>query len=373
MAYFLVTKTSILQIGNKNVTISNVFKPPQKIVVGFLPFWLIDKAQSDYSKYITELSYFNLTIDSDGTIQKFTAPGESDPGYHALASGKIDDFLSFEKSKGVNLSLTIFSGDDKKIDSFLNDPNQNAQNLITDISPIIQKYDFTDINLDIEKVSDASPSARIAFTNFVQDVKSNLGKSITVTVDIAPIAFVKNTNLDDPKSLSQAADHIVLMDYDFHNPGSFVTGPVSPQSGAGIVSEFDTESAIQAALTMMPSSKLILAVPLYGYSWETINPSPRSATIPASAFSISSKDVTDLLSGCATCSAEFDTTDEESHIIYKDADTGTYHQIFYPDQKSTQIKVDFAKQENLAGMALWALGYEDNTILQPFIGMGAQK
>jgi len=368
LAYFLVTKTNVLNIGNKNSSVADVFKPPQKIVVGFLPFWLIDKTQSDYSKYITTLSYFNLTIDSDGTIQKYTSPGESDPGWLALSSGKVDSFLSSEKSKGVNLSLTIFSGDDKKIDNFLNTPDQSAQNLVSEISPIISQYGFTDINLDIEKVSDASPSARTQFTEFVKNVKSSLGKNISVTVDIAPIAFVKNANLADPKSLSQVADYIVLMDYDFHNPGSFVTGPVSPQSGAGVVSEFDTESAVQAALTMMPSSKLILAVPLYGYSWETINPSPRSATLPGSAFSISSKDVTDLLSGCATCSAQFDATDQESHIIYKDADTGTYHQVFYPDQKSTQMKVDFAKTENLAGMALWALGYEDSAILQPLAG-----
>ena len=218
LAYFLVTRTNILNIGNKNSSITDVFKPPQKVVLGFLPFWLIDKAGSDYSKYITELSYFNLTIAGDGTIQKYTAPGESEPGYHTLTSGKVDDFLSFEKSKGVNLSLTIFSGDDDKINSFLNDPNQSAQNLITDISPIIQKYDFTDVNLDIEKVSEASPSARIAFTNFVQAIKQNLGKTITVTVDIPPIAFVKDANLADPKSLSQVADYIVLMDYDFHNP-----------------------------------------------------------------------------------------------------------------------------------------------------------
>jgi spore germination protein YaaH len=368
LAYFLVTKTDILNIGNKNSSIADVFKPPQKIVIGFLPFWLIDKAQADYSQYITQLSYYDLTIDSDGTIQKFTAPGESDPGWLALESGKIDDFLSNEKSKGVNLSLTIFSGDDTKINSFLNDPNQSAQNLVGAISPIINQYGFTDINLDIEKVSDASPEAQMQFTDFVKAVRSDLDKNITITVDIAPIAFVKNTNLDDPKSLAEVADYIVLMDYDYHNPGSFVTGPVSPQSGAGVVSEFDTESAVQSALTMMPASKLILAIPLYGYSWETINPAPRSAILPGSAFSISSQSVRDLLSSCASCSAQFDNTDEESHVIYKDVATGTYHQIFYPDKASTQIKVNYARSQNLAGMALWALGYEDPTILTPLAG-----
>ncbi len=365
LGFFLVTRTNIVNIGSKNLSVADVFKPPKKTVIGFLPFWLIDKAQSDYSPYITQLSYFNLTIDSDGTIQKFTNPGESDPGWHALSSGKGDAYLASAKSKGIELSLTVFSGDDKKIDSFLEDPAGSAQNLVTEISPVMTQYGFTDLNLDIEKVADASPEARIRYTNFVSEVRSRLDPKISITVDLPCIAFVKDKNLTDPKTLAKTADYLVMMGYDFHNQGSFVTGPVAPESGAGVVSEFDIESAVQAALTMVPAQKLILAIPLYGYSWETLNPSPRSAAIPASAFSISTRSVEDLLAKCASCSAEFDKVDAESRIVYKDTETGTYFQVFYPDKISTQIKIDYAKSVNLGGMALWALGYEDSTILSP--------
>lgn len=368
LAYFLVTKTNILNLGNKDSSIADIIKPPKKVVIGFLPYWLISKAQEDYSNYITQLSYFSLTIDSDGSIQKYTKPGESDPGYHALFTGKVDDFLAREKAKGLDLSLTIFSGDDATIDSFLENPASSAQNLVSDITPLITQYGFDDINLDIEKVSVASPEARLHYATFVSEVRKLLHPDITLTVDLTCISFVKDTYLVNPKALAQSADYLVVMGYDFHNPGSFVTGPVAPQDGAGIVSEFDIASAISAALTQVPANKLILAIPLYGYSWETINPVPRSAIMPGSAYSISSKSVADLLAECATCSAEFDTTDKENHIIYQDIDSGLYHQIFYPDIKSTQAKVNFAKQENLAGMALWALGYEDNSILQPLAG-----
>lgn len=368
LAYFLVKQTNILNIGNRNSSVADVFKPPQKKVIGFLPFWLIDKAQSDYSPYITQLSYFNVTIDSDGSIQKFTNPGESDPGWHALSTGKVDDYLASAKARGIELSLTIFSGEDKKIDKFLEDPATSAQNLINDINPVISQYGFTDLNLDIEKVAEATPEARILYTNFVSEVRKRLDPNITITLDASGIAFVKDKNLSDPKSLAKIADYIVLMGYDFHNQGSFVTGPVAPESGAGIVSEFDIESAVQAALTQVPAHKLILAVPLYGYSWESLNPIPRAAVLPGSSYSISNKSVEDFLAGCASCSAEFDKTDGESHIIYKDTETNTYHQIFYPDRVSTQIKVDFVKSQNLGGIALWALGYEGKTILLPLAG-----
>jgi spore germination protein YaaH len=74
-----------------------------------------------------------------------------------------------------------------------------------------------------------------------------------------------------------------------------------------------------------------------------------------------------LINGCATCSAQFDITDEESHIIYKTG-TGTYQQIFYPVKDSTQFKVNLADKYSLGGIAVWALGYEGKTILEPLAG-----
>jgi spore germination protein YaaH len=368
LGYFLVTQTNTLNIGEKNSSALDVFKAPKKVVIGFLPYWLINKAQADYSSYITQLSYFNVTIDSNGSIQRYTSPGESDPGWHALYSGKVDDYLANAKSKGIDLSLTVFSGDDEKIDKFLENPAESAQNLINDIGPVISQYGFTDINLDIERVAESTPDQRNHYTSFVSEIRNRLNPNITITLDAPGIAFVKDKNLADPKSLAKIVDYIVLMGYDFHNPGSFVTGPVAPESGAGIVSEFDIESAVQAALTLVPAQKLILAVPLYGYSWESLNSFPRAAILPGSAYSISSRSVEELLAECATCSAVFDKTDSESHVIYKDTETGTYHQIFYPDKASTDVKVNFVKSQNLGGIALWALGYEGSTILEPLAG-----
>lgn len=348
----------------------DIFVPQKKEVIGFLPFWLIDKADKDYFPFITTLSYFNLNIDSDGKIKRMDNEIELDPGWHALTGGKVDDIFTKAKANQKKLSLTMFASDTDIINSILSDPVKNAENLVNDVSPIMQKYGFNDLNIDIEQIPDASSEAQIKYSQFISNIKNNLTAQNlgTLTVDISPIAFVRNKNLIDPKLISKYVDYIVLMAYDFHNPGSFVTGPVSPATGAGKVSEFDTETAIQKALEVFPASKIILGVPLYGYSWETINNFPRAAIIPSTAIIISNRTVEDFLTNCATCSAEYDLTDKEPHIIYKNIDTGTFQQIFYPDQRATQDKVKIAKDYNLGGMALWALGYEGNTILQPLAG-----
>ena len=338
----------------------------KKQVIGFLPYWLVSKAQSDYSSYITTLTYFGLTVDVDGSILTHTSPQESEPGWYALDSGKLDSTLSSAKTKGTALSLLVFNGNTDIIDELLNDPVLHAQRLISEVTPIMQKHQFTDLNLDIEDVSYASDSSRLAFGQFVREVKKGMDTNHlgTLTIDVAPDAFILQ-RLIDIHDLSSVVDYVVVMAYDYHYMGSQVTGPVAPLSGAGTISEYDTVSAIHLARQSLPANKIILGIPLYGYEWETLEEASRSATLPGSGITASTMRIEQLLKDCATCSASFDTEAQEPYLIYTDQETGTVHQFFYPNAASMQAKFDFAKKEKLGGLALWALGYEDSTILNP--------
>lgn len=340
---------------------------PHREVIGFLPYWLINRADEDYPE-ITTLTYFSLAVEDDGTIQEYTKPGESEPGYFSLKSGKFDSFLTKAKARKLKLSLAVFGMDDEKIAKMLEEPEKSAQNLVSAVDPVMEKYGFTDLNLDIEKVSDASFEERAKYTLFVNKVRENLDKEKTLSIDVSASAFVKATNLCDPAGLAEWVDQMIIMAYDYHYTGSVVTGPVAPGEGAGVVSEFDTRAAVEAALKAVPAKKLVLGIPLYGYEWEAIDGMPRAAVIPGTGMTISNRRAEEFLAGCASCSAEFDETDKESHLIYKDQQTGVYHQFFYPVKKSTKYKVGLAKEKSLGGIAVWALGYEGETILGPLGG-----
>lgn len=367
--YLAVNNYILSKSAGEHVTPINIIVPKRE-VLGFLPYWLANKANTDYSKYITNLAYFSLTIEDDGTIQKYTNPGESEPGYLALTGGKIDPFLQKAREKNLDLSLVVFSYDDDNIAKLLEDPEKSAANLVGEITPIMEQYGFKELNLDIEQVIDASPQARLKFTRFVRSVGDNLDreKVKTLSIDISASSLVKETNLCDPLMLAPLVDKVIIMAYDYHYIGSYVTGPVAPLLGAGTVSELDTQVVVKKALEIMPAKKIILGIPLYGYEWETIGNIPRSATLPGSGLTISNSRAEELLENCATCSSEFDQIDKENHIIYKDSQTGTYHQVFYPDKQAMQDKIDLAKENSLGGVALWALGYEGKTILQPLSG-----
>jgi len=164
------------------------------------------------------------------------------------------------------------------------------------------------------------------------------------------------------------------MTYDYHFSGSLVTGPVAPNSGAGVESEFDTETGIQKALEVLPADKIILGVPLYGYEWETLEPGRRSAVLPGSGIVASNRRAEEFLASCASCSAQRETAAQESYIVYLDQESTTYHQIFYPDEKFMKTKINLANKYNLGGLAFWALGYEGKTLLNPVVDyQGALK
>ena len=346
---------------------SSVINPlaPKKVIIGFLPYWLLNNASEDYSKYVTTLAYFGVRVDQNGNIQKLLNPTQEEPGWNALRSGKLDNFFANALRNNVSLSLMVASGDVNAINGLISDPKNHAKNLVSDLKPIIEKYKFSDINLDIENTQIASPEARANFTEFISEVKRGL-PSQTITVEIAPTDPLKH-NLIDISAVSKIADNIVLMAYDYHSTTSYVTGPVAPLSGAGISSEYDVTAAIEKSLDLIPPQKLILGIPLYGYEWESLSDVPRSAVIPNTGVVASNRRAEDLLSICSSCSATLDKDADEKYITYFDQNFNDYHTIFYPDENSTEAKIKIVNNFQLEGLALWALGYEGNNILNPLI------
>jgi spore germination protein YaaH len=344
------------------------FIPHKKYIVGFMPYWLLDKADKDYSRYLTTLTYFAVTLEEDGHIMTKTNEQESEPGWYALTSGKVDPILEKAKEDDMDLSLAVFMAGEEEIGKLINKPEEHAENLLADIIPLMNEYGFTDLNLDVESVKEASAEARMNFVTFTKTVKEGLDEAEvgTLSIDISPTAFIK-PYLVDPEGVEPHIDTMIVMGYDFHWPGSAVTGAVAPLGGYGSNAEFDVATAVIEAKKIIPRHKLILGIPLYGYGWETIDSFPRAATMPSSGTVASNRRVEELLTECEQCKRGVEDESEEAYIIYPDEDTEMYHQIFYPNKHATQIKVQFVNDEQLGGLAVWALGYEGENILEPLV------
>ena len=262
-----------------------IFGIAKQQIVGFQPYWLLQKADKPYEKYINIFTYFGLTLDSNGTIVKLVNPQEEEPGWTTLKSDGLQEKLKQAQKNHLKSSLLIHNSDEASISALLKEPEKHARNLVADVSPIMQKYGFTDLNLDIESFVEASKSAQQQYTAFIKEVKNGIDKNNLgpLTVEITPISLV-TPRLINVKEIGKIADYLVLMAYDFHYVGSYLAGPVAPMGGEGKVREYDINTALKETLNVISPRKVILGIPLYGYEWETISDKPSAPTIPGVAL-----------------------------------------------------------------------------------------
>jgi spore germination protein YaaH len=340
-----------------------LYKPE---VIGFQPFWLVGVGKDSYAKDITTLTYFSLAVEKDGTIRKEDNPGEGEPGYVMLTSDRYAATASAHKKAGTKLSLLVQNMVEEDILALIATPEAHATKLVEEIAPIMQKHGFTDLNLDIESFNKASESARMGYVQFVKTVKDELTrlKLGTLTVELTPKSPVE-LHLIDVAKIGEIADYLVLMAYDYHYVFSSVAGSVAPIGGVPTTAEYDVETALKETLRYAPASKVILGVPLYGYEWETLSAVSGSAVIPGSWQLATGKRMEEFIKTCTDCTKGFDSVAQEPYVIFPGETPRHFQQAFYENKEALEAKIALVKKYQLAGIAMWAVGYESDGMLAP--------
>ena len=337
-------------------------------IIGFLPYFLFSRANHNYDSYLTTLTYFGFSIASDGHVIKLTNATQEDPGWHDLQTTAVQKKLLDAKNNNVALSLTVIQQDEASIAALLSNPKENANNLLSDVIPVMKKYGFSDMNIDIESFENADSKKEQQFITFVQTIKQGLQKQNigTVTLDIAPIAFIK-PYLIDPIKVGKIVDYMLVMAYDYHTVVSSNTGPIAPLFGAKKETEYDVATGVAIAKKEIDPQKIILGIPLYGYEWDSLSNIPGSATIPNTGQTASNRRIMNtFISSCTTCIRKENILAQEPDFIYQEKKGDPYfHQAFVFDTNAFAKRITYAQENNFAGVALWALGYEGNTLLIP--------
>lgn len=335
------------------------------IILGFVPYWLLGKANENSLSQLNRITYFGLVPNNDGTLVEESKPNETEPGWLKLKNG---DYSNLVKTLPTTFdqSLLIHQSNEASISALLQNPTEHAANLVNAVEPIMKEYNFTDLNLDIESFREASPEAQTNFTAFVKEVKKQMDekKLGTLTVELT-VASLNKDHLMRPAEIGAIADHVVLMAYDFRYTGSYLSGAVAPIGGTGEKIEYDVAESIKLARQVIPSEKIILGIPLYGYEWETLSYDPESPVVPGTGKTATSTRVTELLKTCTDCTKGRDELTGSPYLILPPNEESAIQQIYYEDQDSLQKKFDLAKEYHLGGVAFWAMGYESEELLKP--------
>ena len=315
-------------------------------IVGFLPTWMIGKTII-YGDQLTDLIFLGVGVSQSGDLIWETQSKKLNSEEYLKIKREI------ERNGGNNiLGIKLF--EDEMLGVLIKDIKAR-ENLITQLKAEVNKGGFRGVNIDFEYQGDPTKVLEPEFINFLKQLKAaGLGN---ISLDVFANTVIKGST-DQLLVLMQTVDELIVMAYDFHRPGVDYVGPVAPiRSLIGERSIWEVVERIN--LLTLNGKKIVLAYPLYGYEWKTETVEFESK-IKRGWYQMASlrRMEDEVLPALATMSGK-ESWDELSMTPWLSfVEDGSIRQIYYENERSLQIKMDLIKQNKLAGVGFWALGYE---------------
>lgn len=346
-------------------------KKDHKVIYGFLPYWNLDGYKLE--KELTHLAFFGLNIAANGEIMTRDSDGNVDPGYRIINEEEFLDLAKRMQDQNGKVELVLKQFDADDISSFINNEKAHLK-FLESLDSLLLAYPISGINIDIEYSGENSQALRENFVKFMRKLDWYLDskyKNIDLSIDVYASAASTDQSIWDIKAISNYVDYIIVMAYDFHQRNSEQAGPVAPLFSEDSQWNKDINQNLKNFLDQAPREKILLGIPFYGYGWQTDSNNPKANTYKDTGFTVSYKKAKDLLNlsagktasentwkGATAIQSSFDNEALSPFITYKQ--DGAMYTIYYEDPKSIAYKLEYARQLDLAGIAIWALGYEDS-------------
>ena len=341
-------KNLLSPLSEKN---TGPYSPKQ--VIGFFPYWNLDKLDTSDFSALTEVYYFALDINGNGSFNG------NDPGWPKLNSSEFERLKEKVKKANLRFGLTIVNLSADSIAQNVNHPE--AQDfLVKSTVDVMKQKGFTDLNIDLEYEGLPDSQTTKNFTSLVSKLTQAVKKEIPdsrVSIDSFADAVIKPRVLN-VNAVGNLVDNVIIMAYDFHRLNSVNAGPVAPLFDPG-QANYDVSRSVTDYLKNVPAQKLILGVPIYGYEWPTENSSKGSFVIGSfRPAEISSYHRSLQTAKDNNVSVNFDEVTKSAWFSYYDKDSYSWRQVWFEDERSLGLKFDLVNQANLSGIGVWALGYD---------------
>ncbi|MBR1900689.1 MAG: glycosyl hydrolase family 18 [Lachnospiraceae bacterium] len=207
--------------------------------------------------------------------------------------------------------------------------------------------DLDGINIDFEYMEE--PDA-LCYTQFIREMSIACRRAeLILSVDLVP-PFDFNAYLNRVE-IAQVADYLITMGYDEHYAGS--------ESAGSVASLPYEENAINTLLGMgIPSKKLISAIPFYTRIWYTSTDADGITYVNSEELSMNSVAAT---IDSWHLKPVWDAESSQNYVGWH-ADDGVLCEIWIEDEQSLQRKALLTSKYDLGGTAIWALGFERNSV-----------
>lgn len=205
---------------------------------------------------------------------------------------------------------------------------------------LCDRYKLDGINLDLENVNVAD---RDRLTAFVAELSAALHeKQRTVSIDVTFPGGSGNWSLCyDRRALAQHVDYLALMAYDEH--------PRSSPTAGSVASLTWVERGLLRTLAEVPPQKLLLGMPLYTRRWGEVN---------GKVSKVATLDMAEATALWRDRGLSRQWLPKEGQHYYEYPDGDLRQRVWQEDARSLALKAALVSRYDLAGFALWRLGFE---------------
>jgi len=330
------TGTTTAPSGTANSPMPKKVLNPSYSVFGWHPYWM-ENAYEEYDfKLLSHVAYFSYEVDP--------STGKAKSYHDWLTTGLIDSAKAQNPECKVLLTLSCFGSDTK---TFLK--NSAAQStLVTTVISLLDQRKADGVNVDFEGIPAGLTND---FSIFIGKLAIALHeKNYIMTLAIPAI---DRNGIYDIETLNTYTDLYVLMGYGFYGSFSSKPGPVSPLLSSDQWGTASIAQSVQYYLGQdLPREKLLIGLPYYGAFWQT-QPSSSGAdsltfleylTYTSYMEQVGADGQLDSLSVC--CFSDQQKDDILNHY-------------WGEDTSSLSGKFDWVLMNQLKGIGIWALGYDN--------------
>lgn len=303
----------------------------------FVPYWTFDRNIIDLNTY-DNIIYFGVSVNDQGIDTK-------EAGYKKL--GQFNQLTVSSHKKYLAIRMT-----DSDINSLVLQ-NKNLQQKIADQAiNIADKNGFIGLVLDFEVSSLGFESVTKEISSFYEQFYSSAKKQ---RLDFFVTVFgdsLYRARPYDIKTISQNADKVLIMSYDFHkargNPG-----PNFPLSGKEIYG-YDFKTMVSDFLKQIQKEKMVVVFGMFGYDWALEKENSIGQAQALSDLKIRQK----FIDICVytNCSVTRDQQSSETRVTYTD-DQSQSHVIWFEDENSVAKKKEYLRQQGIGSIGFWAYSY----------------
>ncbi len=207
------------------------------------------------------------------------------------------------------------------------------------------EFGFDGINVDFESVPEEAADGYIQFLRELSVKCRANGLALSVDVPV-PMPFSAHYNR---KELGTVCDYVVIMGYDEHYSGS----------DAGSVASLGFENqGILDTLKEVPAEKIISGIPFYTRLWNTVTHADGTTSVTSEAMGM--QESAQRLEN-NDVKPSWDEATGQNYAEFT-GDDGSLYQIWMEDDKSIGEKMKLVSDYGLAGVAIWRLGFENETV-----------